>query len=209
MLHTAHIGRFVIFTIFKKLASKLPLVAFVYGLAKATKGIQEVLVQIICCHCRSVYKDVVLFISLELFFTPALIGSHLHTARIGKFVIFTILKKLASKLPLVAFVYGLAKATKGIQEVLVWFFIPNMKMTYSSFHWSKLYTLEGLSKIFNSQICISHFRDAFTGFFLPLVKSRVWHLYIRNDNGGTYTEPMHLISMYASYPFFSRSIGIK
>ena len=157
----------------------------------------------------------------------------LHTAHIGRFVIFTIFKKLASKLPLVAFVYGLAKATKGIQEVLVWFFIPNMKMTYSSFHWSKLYTLEGLSKIFNSQICNSHFRDAFTGFFLPLVKSRVWHLYIRNDNGGTYTEPMHLISMYASYPcictcdnaifienfeqnlwrnskaFFSRSIGMK
>ena len=113
---------------------------------------------------------------------------------------FIILSKLASRLPLVAFVYGLAKATKGIQEVLVWFVIPYIKMTYSSFQRSKLYTLEGLSKIFNSQICNSHFRDAFTGFFLPLVKSRVWHLYIRNDNGSKYTEPMHLISMYASYP---------
>ena len=75
--------------------------------------------------------------------------------------------------------------------------IPYIKMIYSSFHWSKLYTLEGLSEIVNSQICNSYFRDAFSGFFLPLVKSRVQHLYIRNDFGSTYTESMHLS---ASYP---------
>jgi hypothetical protein len=31
-----------------------------------------------------------------------------------------------------------------------------------------LHTLEGLSKIFNSQTCNSHFRDTFSGFSLPL-----------------------------------------
>ena len=54
----------------------MPLVAFVYGLAKATRGIQEVLVWFVCCHCHSViYKDTILVISLE------------HTAHTGRFVL--------------------------------------------------------------------------------------------------------------------------
>ena len=48
----------------------------------------HVLVRCESCQCHSVYQDVILVISLELFFAPALIGSHVTHCTYWKVFLF-------------------------------------------------------------------------------------------------------------------------
>ena len=129
--------------------------------------------------------------SLLSYFMP------IHTSAKGCFLISSwILSKILNNYSIVTHTYTGIRSRHANQ--MHWFcvcaakVIPYIKMLYSWFHKGQEKARKGVPEVRVTYLAIEYFRQTLQCVQFAPVKWRVYHFYIRNDNGSTQTKPILL-----------------